>query len=283
MSDHLPLPAQRMSTKELLDRLQRHYIKPSDPLPGGVFVSECGWNDGGRQRSRVDALYVGFTSSSGRMLVGHELKVSRADWRHELDKPGKADPWHDQCHAWYVVAPSTEIVPTEELPDGWGLMVPNPRSKVRMDIVVKARTYPERNPSWEAMRSLLARQDTLRAQTIQAEIQQARQRETERIEKAYAQRYRGRDELPQDIRDRLAALERIEEHLGQDISLYSSKLPADVAARAIRIANAEQDLANIAKREPWVLRSAENAAQDLIGGITKYREAIAQLDQRDSA
>lgn len=277
MSEQLPLPGPRMTTKQLLDRLQRHYIKPSDVMPGGVFVPECGWNDGGRNRSRVDALYVGFTSSSGRLLVGHELKVSRADWRHELDRPGKADPWHDQCHAWYVVAPSTEIVPAEELPDGWGLMVPNLRSKVRMDIVVKARTYPERNPSWEAMRSLLARQDTLRAQTIQAEIQQARQRETDRIEKQYAQRYRGRDDLPQDIRDRLSTLERIEEHLGQDISLYSSKLPADVAARAIRIAHAEQDLANSTKRERWALRSAEDAAEGLLKQIQQYREALADI------
>lgn len=283
MSNELPLPATRMSTKQLLDRLQRHYIKPSEPMPGGVFVPECGWNDGGRQRSRVDALYVGFTSSSGRMLVGHELKVSRADWRHELDQPGKADPWHDQCHAWYVVAPSTEIVPAEELPDGWGLMVPNPRSKVRMDIVVKARTYPQRNPSWEAMRSLLARQDTLRAQTIQSEIQQARQRETERVEKQYAQRYRGSTDLPQDVRDRLAALEKIEQHLGQEISLYSSKLPADVAARAIRIAHAEQDLSNVTARPSWELRGAENAAQAVLDRIAAYREAIAEVAAQDGA
>lgn len=81
-----------MRTEELLARLQRHYIKPGEQFPGGIFLPEVGWN--GRSGGRVDALYVGFTSTSGRRLVGHELKVSRSDWRHELDQPGKADGWH---------------------------------------------------------------------------------------------------------------------------------------------------------------------------------------------
>lgn len=152
-----------MGSKELLKRLERHYLKPG-PLPGGIFVPEVGWN--GAAGNRADALYVGFTSTSGRRLVGHELKVSRADWRHELDQPGKADAWHDQCHAWYVVAPSTDIVPPEELPDGWGLMVVNPRTTTRLDVKVRATVHGDRTPSWYAVRSIMARQDTLRAQAI---------------------------------------------------------------------------------------------------------------------
>lgn len=87
---------------DLLTRLQRHYIKPGEVLPGGVFVPEVGVNGG--VQSRCDAIYVGFTSTSGRQLVGHELKVSRADWQHELDQAGKADFWHDNTHQWYVAA-----------------------------------------------------------------------------------------------------------------------------------------------------------------------------------
>lgn len=33
-----------MTTGELLALLRRHYIKPSQPLPGGVFLPEVGWN-----------------------------------------------------------------------------------------------------------------------------------------------------------------------------------------------------------------------------------------------
>lgn len=60
---------------ELLERLKRHYIKPGDLMPGGAFLPEVVLGS-----RRADALYVGFFRSRGKMLVGHEIKVSRADW-----------------------------------------------------------------------------------------------------------------------------------------------------------------------------------------------------------
>ncbi|WP_233424663.1 hypothetical protein [Mycolicibacter heraklionensis] len=157
------MTAPTMTTRELMDRLQRHYIKPGAPLPGGIFLPEVGWN--GAAGGGCDAIYVGFTSTSGRILVGHELKVSRADWLNELRKPGKADRWADQCHQWYLVVNDPTIVQDGELPAGWGLMVPGP-SKTRMRVLVKAETKVDHTPAWHAVRSIMARQDTLRAEAI---------------------------------------------------------------------------------------------------------------------
>jgi hypothetical protein len=172
-------------TRDMLARLRRHYIRPGQPFAGGVLIEECGWN-GGAQTSRCDALYVGFTGSSGRQLIGHEVKVSRADWRRELDKPGKADAWADQCHGWYVVAPSTTIVPPAEIPEGWGLLVPNARTSTRMDVVVKAIVHTDRQPSWTACRSLIARLDTLQA-VARSEVEQRVRRETEKAANEWAE------------------------------------------------------------------------------------------------
>lgn len=152
-----------MNTKELRERLQRHYIKPGAPLPGGIFLPEVGWNGG--VGGGCDAIYVGFTSTSGRVLVGHELKISRADWLTELNKPGKADKWADECHQWYLVVSDPAIVHEGELPHGWGLMSPS-SSKTRMTVHTKAESKIGHTPSWPAVRSIMARQDTLRAQTI---------------------------------------------------------------------------------------------------------------------
>jgi hypothetical protein len=48
-----PKPPAAASTAELLARLQRHYIKPGQQLPGGVFLPEVGrnggWGEGGAQ------------------------------------------------------------------------------------------------------------------------------------------------------------------------------------------------------------------------------------------
>ncbi|WP_079672575.1 hypothetical protein, partial [Mycobacteroides abscessus] len=166
------------TTSELLALLRRHYIKPGLDLPGGVFVPEVGGNGSWGASARADAIYVGFTTSSGRILVGHELKISRADWLNELNKPGKADQWADQCHAWYLVVNDPAIVKTGELPPGWGLMSPG-ASRTRMDIHTPAAVKPDHTPSWDAVRSVMGRIDTLRANEVAAAVEsrdQARRR-----------------------------------------------------------------------------------------------------------
>lgn len=203
-----------VNAEELLARLRRHYLKPG-PMPGGVFVPECGIN--GRQGSsrRCDALYVGFTSASGRRLIGHELKVSRSDWRHELDQPAKADSWADECHEWYVVAPSTDIVPPDELPAGWGLLVPNTRTKIRMDIAVKATRKPDdHNPSWDIVRSVMARVDTLHQGDVSA------------IKREHAETIR------QEVD---AAVEKMRQHIGVPDELRHAKQLVDHLNGLLRI------------------------------------------------
>lgn len=209
-----PKVSDRATTDDLMARLRRHYIKPGQPLPGGVFIPEVGWN-GGVHASRADAIYVGFTGTSGRLLVGHEVKASRSDWLNELNKPGKADAWADQCHEWWLVTPR-DIVRDGELPDGWGHMVPG-RSKTRMDILVRARRHHDRQPSWDATRSLIARQDTLRSGAIydaQAKARDDAHREVaELAEQEIARRIRTMPDAVA-LQERLA---RIEKALGGQI------------------------------------------------------------------
>lgn len=155
-------------TTTLLALLQRHYLKPGDIKPGGVFVPEVSNNGNFGAGRRCDAIYVGFTNVSGRILVGHEIKVSRADWLAELNKPGKADVWGDECHEWWLVVPDPSIVHAGELPDGWGLMYPGGGRSTRMRVHTKAHRKDPRthDPSWDTVRSVIARLDTLRAATV---------------------------------------------------------------------------------------------------------------------
>lgn len=235
-----------MSTSELMERLRRHYIAPGH-LPGGVFVPECGWN-GGSQRSRVDALYVGFTSTSGRTLIGHEVKTSRSDWRKELDTVGKADPWADECHAYYVVAPSIDIVSPEEVPDGWGLLVVNPRTKTRLHPVIKARAKPEgHTPSWNAVRSLIARNDTLMWQRISSIEHEAGSKVREQITKEVQQRERQFASSRVDHLESLVA--RLEEAIGCPITDYgrhnrdsTDAITVEQLAQAVKMIRAREPL-----------------------------------------
>jgi PAS domain-containing protein len=260
----------RDATKTLTAQLERHYINPAESMPGGLFVREVGLN-GVASGRRCDALYVGFTSASGRILVGHEVKVSRSDWLRELAKVGKADTWADACHAWYIVAPPG-VVKLDELPDGWGLLEPSPRLRTRLAVVVKARVRHDLTPPWDAVRSLLARSDTLRAEAMREFRQHAEDEAQAAAEQRFALRAeRQASALTPDQAAKLKAVARFEELYG--VSLVSSAWGTDHVepgqlAAALAIVKASRRLPNV----EHLLRSAEGAATS----AKALREAVEE-------
>ena len=221
--------------------LRGHYIAESTDVharDGGSFAHEVSvngtWGTGSR---RADVLYAGFTSASGRILVGHELKVSRADWRSELSKLDKADTWADACHAWYVVAPSTDVVPPEELPDGWGLMLPpkSPRGK-RMRIEVKAAVKRDFSPPWWAVRSFMARLDTLSHQKRAHEVSRIVKAKLDEREK-WQRNLAAKQTLDPVSQTRLEALASIEKMLGVEVTAWRDDLDSgSILARTLAAA-----------------------------------------------
>lgn len=283
----MPDVATAMTTAELLARLQRHYIKPGENLPGGIFVPEVSANGSWGAGRRCDALYVGFTSSSGRILVGHELKISRADWLHELDDREKADQWADQCHEWWLVVSDPTIVRDGELPAGWGLMAPG-RSKTRLDILHKPDRRPrEHQPSWDTVRAILARQDTLRAQAISnirlKASDDARRDLNQRVESEVQARLAGRYPDADELRGRI---KQIEEALGGQIDwdahqrgyirsgdwvgLDELKMIAD----AVRAAGTVKDAVEyLTSRYSNPTKHTRRALDDLDKALTQLRKA----------
>jgi len=73
--------------------------------------------NGRTEREAAEYAYMGLGS-----IIGHEIKVSRSDWLAELRDPSKAEAWARHCHYWYIVAPADVV--RDDLPEGWGLLVP---------------------------------------------------------------------------------------------------------------------------------------------------------------
>lgn len=284
----MPDVATAMTTAELLARLQRHYIKPGENLPGGIFVPEVSANGSWGVGRRCDALYVGFTSSSGRILVGHELKISRADWLHELDDREKADQWADQCHEWWLVVSDPTIVRDGELPAGWGLMAPG-RSKTRLDILHKPDRRPrEHRPSWDTVRAILARQDTLRAQAISniklTALDTARKENEQRIQAAIDATMHQTDPVGAKASERLQAIEaalggRIDWDAGKRgyiragtdwIGLAELRLIADAVRAAGDVKAAVESLTG---RYSNPVQRTRRALDDLDKALTQLRKA----------
>jgi len=280
-----------MTASELLCRLRRHYIEPSRRLPGGIFVPEVGMNGGYGAGRRCDAVYVGFTTTSGRQLIGHEIKVSRSDWVAELGrKNGKADAWADQCHQWWLVVSDPGIVRDGELPDGWGLMSPG-RSVARMAIHHPAAAKTDHDPSWDAVRSVFARYDTLRAEAVDAEKAAVRAVEQQKArEEADARVARRIAELP-DVTELQRQLELVREALGAPIDWTSVDKPPRAGAiglQALReiaaLVAAHGNLARVTHRitEGFAnpVTSAHKAIDDLAGALAAVRAAGAEVAER---
>ena len=224
------------TAQEMLQRLERHYLKAGQPLPGGMLIPEVTHGrQGGR---RCDALFVGFTSASGRILVGHEIKVSRSDWLHELDQPGKADAWADECHAWYVVAPDETVVRPEEVPHGWGLLVAT-GARTRLTVKVKAQVHADRQPSWTAMRSLLSRVDTLRDAAVRRGVEVESRKIADRYERDYVHKSRATQTWDDTQRERLNQAETLLRAITTALGVHVALEPEAWNHRAITPADLE--------------------------------------------
>lgn len=87
-------------------------------------------NGTGYEKSQryADALVVSVWPSRGIWIAGIEVKVSRSDWRKELDDPSKADAIQKYCDYWWIAAAEDVVKPTE-VPERWGFIEVNAKGK----------------------------------------------------------------------------------------------------------------------------------------------------------
>lgn len=109
-----------ITTAELKQRLAFRF----DAKEYALFW-EVGNGTGSNTRRHIDALAVSLWPSRGLTISGFEMKASRTDWLKELKNPAKAEAIAKYCDYFYLVAASPSIVQPGELPETWGMLVPN--------------------------------------------------------------------------------------------------------------------------------------------------------------
>lgn len=139
--------AEVMRERDVLDRLNRRHSQTSQGTAPRWSRAEHVKNGLGFDARRIcdymalDLWPGGYGSDrKGATLHGFEVKVSRSDWLVELRDPEKADAFARYCHFWWLAVSDASIV-RGDLPEGWGLMVPDRRGSMR--IVKRA---PRREP-----------------------------------------------------------------------------------------------------------------------------------------
>lgn len=72
---------------------------------------------------QCDYLAINAWKSKGHQIVGHEIKVSKADWRRELDNPQKSERFSRYCNRWWLAMPADLARQVEpEVPLSWGIL-----------------------------------------------------------------------------------------------------------------------------------------------------------------
>lgn len=263
-----------MTTEELDERLHQHFISEKDQLDlagaGAVYLTEV--TAPGHSGRRADAVHIGLWASRGAGTVEVcELKVSRADWLKELKDPKKAEAWWPYCHAFWLVVPCEGIVRDDELPKGWGLMMPSGRGR-RFKVLVKPEER-EAQLTPALLRTLLTNTETVRVNAL-------RKQETALRRKFYEQEQqirRQRGLFSEKGKRRLELLGRLEKALGVELTDYSweEKLEPEGAAEILReLAQGRAALDRSRDTAESAARELERAARDAQAAAERLRKTL---------
>lgn len=140
-----PLAAKPATAHAMIALLRRHYL-PDEQKPAWVFAPEI--QAPGPVGRKADLICLGCVAAAGAELVGHEVKVSRADVLVELADLTKSDPWQRYCNRWWLVIPHPQLIEGLELPASWGVLTPPSGRRTRSMTV--HRSAPVLHPAEQA-------------------------------------------------------------------------------------------------------------------------------------
>lgn len=125
--------AMRHTERSTLDALHGRYSVAKGNGPRYVTAEHVRNDAGFRAMRTADLIALDLWPAQGNELIGHEVKVSRADWLTELRDPTKAEAFKRHMDRWFLVAPAGVAQP-EELPDGWGLMLVDDAGRTKVKV-----------------------------------------------------------------------------------------------------------------------------------------------------
>ncbi|MDX3165942.1 hypothetical protein PV516_19330 [Streptomyces scabiei] len=217
-------------TTDVLTRMLRdHFLKPGEELPGAVFLTEV--TAPGQTGRRADAIHIAtWASRGGGELDVCEVKTQRSDWLRELRDPGKAEAWWPHSSRYWLVVPNTDVARADELPDGWGLMVPKSRGRRFQVLVEPAKRTPQLTTG--LLVTLLTNTETVRMNAMRRQRDELGDRH--RAELRRLREEGGAVRNPQ-LEERLDLLKRLEQALGGRLgsSGWGAFVATDEAAEAL--------------------------------------------------
>ncbi len=227
------------------------------------------------QRRRCDAIAIGMWQSSGHLIHGFEVKVSRGDWLREVKNVTKADPFLERCDRWWLVTGDVAIAKPEEIPDAWGWMT---ATKTGLRVQRPAKPLPQDPNTMHRLWAFALIRRAVERDGKSAEFQAMLEKERIRIQ-AQAD-----DHIRREIAHAVPAYEKLRERVEKFEKDSGMKLEdwrlGNVGKLARRIVSlTEEGYGGLTK----TLQRQLQALQTLSDNVTAALEAVASpaLDETD--
>lgn len=221
-----------------------------------------------RKNYFADAIAMNTWPSRGFALHGYEFKVSRSDWKKELENPEKADGIAQHCDYWWLVAPK-DVALESEIPPTWGFMLATEkRLRVVRDAPLRLRTFKGETRSLDrAFAASLLRRRHEEEPAFQETLKIAVQAAEERKEREFEHRHKT---LNKTLEDYKRFMEDLEAALGTTYAIWFSsgaETGKELAAARSLLQRIKYSGIDHMDRNAEALRRAIAEFKDALGGV----------------
>lgn len=249
----------------------RQLLREKFAPPAYALFEEVKNQTGYSKRSEryADALALSLWPSRGIGMTGFEIKVSRADWKKELDDPAKAAEFSKYCTGWYVVAPEG-IVERLELPATWGLVEVPEKGRKRLVTRVEAPRLTPQPWDQSFVAALLRRQHEQLTgyvqQAVTAQLDGAKQKQKAEHEEALVRASAGEKRYRELYESMLSRL---------GLNRYDADSPA--VELALERLKAQITEVQEEDRLHWRVQNLSNRLQGLLSVSQEFIEQLEPL------
>jgi hypothetical protein len=135
------MASKKIQTDKINALKVKNLLRKKYPMPEYEIFFEVSSSTGNGNNTRyADAVAFNTFSSRGYKITGFEIKVNRSDLLKELKSPEKAEEIFKYCDEWYLVVANNILKETDEVPDNWGIMEINEKSKIK--VLKKSKKNP---------------------------------------------------------------------------------------------------------------------------------------------
>lgn len=218
-----------MTSFDVISALAAKYCSPEY-----AFLTEVRNSVGFQRKVRTaDAMAMSLWPSRGLYMTGFEVKVSRTDWKKELEQPEKAEEMARFCKHWFIACPAG-LISKDEVPPGWGLITV--KEGGALSYIKAAPEYPDtQEPSWILFGSLMrdVAENWVPKSLLEQRVEAAVSERKKLWESSRKYELNAAEKTPSDLRKQVSAFEQAS---GIKLDAYSEHFNEEIghAVRLIR-------------------------------------------------